>query len=132
MYVFHHYYINVDKWWPTLLKTICLLTHKLNISEQVDQDNFYSNIYTGQQSTWQCHMCTFRNHPLLNKCEECDMPRILVGTSPARTHDSGFGSFRDRNRKITQESKQQSSAVSDDYDELNNGVKEMLTLRYPS
>ncbi|XP_045523692.1 uncharacterized protein LOC123713851 isoform X1 [Pieris brassicae] len=64
-------------------------------------DNFYSNIYTGQRpsASWQCHMCTFRNHPLLDKCEECDMPRIFVGTSPATTHDSGFGSFRDRNRR---------------------------------
>ncbi|KAJ2940434.1 hypothetical protein O0L34_g116 [Tuta absoluta] len=68
-------------------------------NERQDSDNFYSNIYTGQPSSWQCHMCTFRNHPLLDKCEECDMPRIFVGTSPARTHDSGFGSFRDRNRR---------------------------------
>lgn len=29
---------------------------------------------------WKCHMCTFQNHPLLNKCEQCDMPRILHGT----------------------------------------------------
>ncbi|XP_023944994.2 uncharacterized protein DDB_G0284459 isoform X2 [Bicyclus anynana] len=70
-------------------------------SEPDDMGNFYSNIYTGQRPTasWQCHMCTFRNHPLLDKCEECDMPRIFVGTSPAMTHDSGFGSFRDRNRR---------------------------------
>ncbi|KAI5637773.1 hypothetical protein NE865_09428 [Phthorimaea operculella] len=46
--------------------------------ERQDSDNFYSNIYTGQPSSWQCHMCTFRNHPLLDKCEECDMPRIFV------------------------------------------------------
>ncbi|XP_050347751.1 uncharacterized protein LOC126771737 isoform X2 [Nymphalis io] len=69
--------------------------------EADDTSNFYSNIYTGQRqpTSWQCHMCTFRNHPLLDKCEECDMPRIFVGTSPATTHDSGFGSFRDRNRR---------------------------------
>ncbi|XP_041982254.1 uncharacterized protein LOC121735480 isoform X2 [Aricia agestis] len=49
-----------------------------------DVGNFYSNIYTGQRppSSWQCHMCTFRNHPLLDKCEECDMPRILVVRAP--------------------------------------------------
>ncbi|CAG4982345.1 unnamed protein product [Colias eurytheme] len=71
------------------------------VPEMDDAGNFYSNIYTGQRppSSWQCHMCTFRNHPLLDKCEECDMPRIFVGTSPATTHDSGFGSFRDRNRR---------------------------------
>lgn len=71
------------------------------VAEADDSSNFYSNIYTGQRqpASWQCHMCTFRNHPLLDKCEECDMPRIFVGTSPATTHDSGFGSFRDRNRR---------------------------------
>ncbi|XP_032518790.2 uncharacterized protein LOC116771153 isoform X2 [Danaus plexippus] len=70
-------------------------------TEADDTGNFYSNIYTGQRpsASWQCHMCTFRNHPLLDKCEECDMPRIFVGTSPATTHDSGFGSFRDKNRR---------------------------------
>lgn len=73
------------------------------VAEADDSSNFYSNIYTGQRqpASWQCHMCTFRNHPLLDKCEECDMPRIFVGTSPATTHDSGFGSFRDRNRRGT-------------------------------
>lgn len=81
------------------------LAKRLEMSGQEPDDsgNFYSNIYTGQRpsSSWQCHMCTFRNHPLLDKCEECDMPRILVGTStsPIRTQDSGFGSFRDRSRR---------------------------------
>ncbi|XP_025152624.1 TGF-beta-activated kinase 1 and MAP3K7-binding protein 2 isoform X2 [Harpegnathos saltator] len=27
--------------------------------------------------SWVCTMCTFDNHPLMNKCEECDMPRLL-------------------------------------------------------
>ncbi|XP_050677178.1 uncharacterized protein LOC126973866 isoform X2 [Leptidea sinapis] len=55
----------------------------LPVPETAD-GNFYSNIYTGQRppSSWQCHMCTFRNHPLLDKCEECDMPRIFVVRSP--------------------------------------------------
>ncbi|XP_073961361.1 uncharacterized protein [Choristoneura fumiferana] len=68
--------------------------------EQEDTDNFYNNIYTGQRppASWQCHMCTFRNHPLLDKCEQCDMPRVFVGTSPSRTYDSGFGSFRDKTK----------------------------------
>lgn len=30
---------------------------------------------------WNCHMCTFQNHPLLDKCEQCEMPRILHGMS---------------------------------------------------
>lgn len=28
---------------------------------------------------WNCHMCTFQNHPLLDRCEQCEMPRILHG-----------------------------------------------------
>ncbi|GBP22465.1 TGF-beta-activated kinase 1 and MAP3K7-binding protein 2 [Eumeta japonica] len=32
---------------------------------------------------WQCHVCTFRNYPELTNCEQCDMPRIFVGTSTA-------------------------------------------------
>jgi len=24
---------------------------------------------------WNCHACTFRNYPALNKCEECQTPR---------------------------------------------------------
>ncbi|VVC88595.1 unnamed protein product [Leptidea sinapis] len=59
------------------------MTRVLPVPETAD-GNFYSNIYTGQRppSSWQCHMCTFRNHPLLDKCEECDMPRIFVVRSP--------------------------------------------------
>lgn len=81
--------------------SICSLARVMPLPEADDTGNFYSNIYTGQRpsASWQCHMCTFRNHPLLDKCEECDMPRIFVGTSPATTHDSGFGSFRDKNRR---------------------------------
>lgn len=59
---------------------------------------FYRHIYTGQRNSyhsqtsqddgervevdgprWPCHICTFRNHPLMNKCEQCEMPRILLG-----------------------------------------------------
>ena len=28
---------------------------------------------------WNCSACTFLNHPLLNKCECCEMPRISAG-----------------------------------------------------
>ncbi|XP_015598783.1 TGF-beta-activated kinase 1 and MAP3K7-binding protein 2 isoform X2 [Cephus cinctus] len=27
--------------------------------------------------SWVCKMCTFDNHPLMDKCEQCDMPRLL-------------------------------------------------------
>ncbi|XP_061719057.1 proteoglycan 4 isoform X1 [Cydia pomonella] len=84
------------------------LTKRVELSapslEQEESDNFYNNIYTGQRppASWKCHMCTFLNHPLLDKCEECDMPRIVIGTSPALTLDSGFGSFRDKTRNRDQ------------------------------
>lgn len=26
--------------------------------------------------SWACQMCTFLNYPLLNQCEQCDMPRV--------------------------------------------------------
>ncbi|XP_055856350.1 uncharacterized protein LOC129919488 [Episyrphus balteatus] len=34
----------------------------------------------GGEQPWQCSMCTFQNHPLLNKCECCDNVRILPGS----------------------------------------------------
>ncbi|XP_070166330.1 TGF-beta-activated kinase 1 and MAP3K7-binding protein 3 isoform X1 [Polyergus mexicanus] len=35
--------------------------------------------------SWVCTMCTFDNHPLMNKCEECDMPRLLTPSNSAGT-----------------------------------------------
>lgn len=29
---------------------------------------------------WICSVCTFQNHPLLNKCEQCEQPRNPSGT----------------------------------------------------
>lgn len=26
-------------------------------------------------SQWNCESCTFLNHPALNRCEQCEMPR---------------------------------------------------------
>ncbi|XP_032671986.1 TGF-beta-activated kinase 1 and MAP3K7-binding protein 2 isoform X3 [Odontomachus brunneus] len=37
--------------------------------------------------SWVCTMCTFDNHPLMNKCEECDMPRLLDNGSTGETQD---------------------------------------------
>lgn len=31
------------------------------------------------QISWPCSICTFQNHPLLNQCEQCDMPRLSQG-----------------------------------------------------
>ncbi|XP_063696280.1 TGF-beta-activated kinase 1 and MAP3K7-binding protein 2 [Culicoides brevitarsis] len=30
--------------------------------------------------SWRCSVCTFQNHPLLNKCEQCEQPRNPLGT----------------------------------------------------
>ncbi|GAB1862564.1 Mitogen-activated protein kinase kinase kinase 7-interacting protein 2 [Camponotus japonicus] len=35
------------------------------------------------EPSWVCTMCTFDNHPLMNKCEECDMPRLLTPSDSA-------------------------------------------------
>jgi len=37
------------------------------------------------EPSWVCTMCTFDNHPLMNKCEECDMPRLLTPSDSAGT-----------------------------------------------
>lgn len=66
-------------------------------------DNFYRNLYSGQQGPlatpiqgrekqenpsnedeeegvqWSCKACTFLNHPALNRCEQCEMPRYYEG-----------------------------------------------------
>lgn len=31
------------------------------------------------EGEWSCSLCTFLNYPLLNQCEQCDMPRINQG-----------------------------------------------------
>lgn len=75
---------------------------------------FYRNIYNGQRNSfrppqqvqpdgpirhqneqseideprWPCHICTFRNHPLMNKCEQCEMPRILLGNLSIENNDA--------------------------------------------
>lgn len=38
--------------------------------------------------SWVCSMCTFDNHPLMNKCEECDMPRLLNSGGTGTTGSS--------------------------------------------
>ncbi|EGI58298.1 Mitogen-activated protein kinase kinase kinase 7-interacting protein 2 [Acromyrmex echinatior] len=47
-------------------------------SEQPASDNDREE---RDEPSWVCTMCTFDNHPLMNKCEECDMPRLLNRSS---------------------------------------------------
>ncbi|XP_003694769.1 proteoglycan 4 isoform X1 [Apis florea] len=37
--------------------------------------------------SWVCRMCTFDNHPLMNKCEQCDMPRLMDHGNAGETQD---------------------------------------------
>lgn len=33
---------------------------------------------------WNCDVCTFLNHPQLNKCEQCEMPKFIHGRTLPR------------------------------------------------
>lgn len=48
-----------------------------NSNYQIPRSQQYNDAVEGPK--WNCHMCTFQNHPLLDKCEQCEMPRILHG-----------------------------------------------------
>lgn len=63
------------------------------------------NLVDGE-GEWSCSLCTFLNYPLLNQCEQCDMPRVqgiritsssfrplwqnnqMQGSSDATNHDN--------------------------------------------
>ena len=32
-----------------------------------------------EEENWSCSACTFLNHPALNKCECCEMPKLSTG-----------------------------------------------------
>jgi len=34
-----------------------------------------------ETQNWVCPMCTFQNHPILPRCEQCDMARFDLGTT---------------------------------------------------
>ncbi|XP_049854288.1 TGF-beta-activated kinase 1 and MAP3K7-binding protein 3-like isoform X1 [Schistocerca gregaria] len=52
--------------------------------------------------SWMCSECTFRNHPLLDKCEQCEMPRILLGgeTQDIHIHVTHHHNFPIRKRLL--------------------------------
>lgn len=45
------------------------------------------------EGEWSCSMCTFLNYPLLNNCEQCEMPRI----QGIRITGSSYRPFRQNN-----------------------------------
>lgn len=65
----------------------CLSGSMSNTGQQRHQQHQGQSDYVLDESNesidggqpWTCNMCTFQNHPLLNKCEQCEMP--LLATS---------------------------------------------------
>ena len=41
-----------------------------------------------QEPQWSCAECTFLNHPALKECEQCEMPRVMIGTELHRAHQA--------------------------------------------
>ena len=41
-----------------------------------------------REPQWSCAECTFLNHPALKECEQCEMPRVMIGTESQRTHQA--------------------------------------------
>ena len=41
-----------------------------------------------KEPQWSCSECTFLNHPALKECEECEMPRVMIGTDLHRVHQA--------------------------------------------
>ncbi|XP_011344511.1 TGF-beta-activated kinase 1 and MAP3K7-binding protein 3 isoform X2 [Ooceraea biroi] len=59
------------------------------------------------EPSWVCTMCTFDNHPLMSKCEECDMPRLLnpgggsAGTAVHQQRSNSSGETQDIHIRVT-------------------------------
>ena len=52
--------------------SINFLNYVLLLTWMIDNFVIYNIVDDGG---WNCHACTFRNHPALNICEECGQPR---------------------------------------------------------
>merc|ERR1719245_1059983 len=64
--------------------------------------NISTPVPTNQlMSEWSCSECTFQNHPSLESCEICEMPRITLGTnqSPCFCHNPTFHHLNCLHRK---------------------------------
>lgn len=53
-----------------------------------------SNSQDADGPSWTCSMCTFQNHPLLNQCEECNLPRIQTRAGTIQITSSNFQPLR--------------------------------------
>lgn len=75
-------------------RSITTSINSLNDRQEDDGDNGGNEADDGGGAgggqPWFCNMCTFQNHPLLNKCEQCEMPLLTTsGTSLAANSSSG-------------------------------------------
>ena len=57
-----------------------------NAEQQRSSENDHSRIRENEQ--WSCAECTFLNHPALKECEQCEMPRVMIGTELYRKHEA--------------------------------------------
>uniref|UniRef100_A0A336KM84 CSON012364 protein n=1 Tax=Culicoides sonorensis TaxID=179676 RepID=A0A336KM84_CULSO len=62
----------------TNLNEINLRHHTNTTPTGFNADDY--RISSNMESSWTCGICTFQNHPLLNKCEQCEQPRNPSGT----------------------------------------------------
>jgi Zn-finger in Ran binding protein and others len=63
-----------------------------NNNRNVNND---ANTVANADRHWTCSVCTFRNHPLLNKCEQCEMPNIE--TRPSSSGGATTGNLPSNN-----------------------------------
>ena len=62
-----------------------------NIPEERRQTSFGASSNDSgdmKEPQWSCSECTFLNHPALKECEECEMPRVMIGTDLHRIHQA--------------------------------------------
>lgn len=75
------------------------------------------NLDEVNEGEWSCSMCTFLNYPLLNQCEQCDMPRV----QGIRITSSSY-------RPLRQNNQLQGASVATNHDNSNSSVVQATAL----
>lgn len=75
----------------------------------------------GDGPNWTCHVCTFRNHPLLDKCEQCEMPRIV----PDSTAETALADLEDMGWEIVPKTCNSTDNTHEDFQIVNVPAKEL-------
>jgi hypothetical protein len=73
-----------------------VLTYDIESNYFSHEDNSINNNNNSNNNfsdgpSWICSVCTFQNHPLLDKCEQCEMPNINLTTSVTTTSGGTTG-----------------------------------------